>query len=78
MRRSNNSVVWVASGFGVMGLLTMVFAAVFQWRSINRMAEVVDQRALLPERASYPSLPALTVTPPSQTLALSTQRMMSF
>jgi len=73
IQRSNRSVVWIASGFGALGLLTMLSAALFQWRAINRMATFVEQRPQLGEPTEYDHLPA----PTSQPVAQTTQRLMS-
>ena len=53
VQQSNRSVVWVASAFGVMGLMAMIVAALFQWRAIQRMADMVDQRPSLPAANDY-------------------------
>lgn len=53
VQQSNRSVVWVACAFGAMGLLAMIVAAFFQWRAIQRMADMVDHRAALPAAHDY-------------------------
>lgn len=75
IQRSNRSVIWIATAFGSAGLAAMLFAALFQWRAISRMADVVDRRVALPDSSEYNSLPAPTSS--SQAIALSTQRLMS-
>jgi len=77
LRRSNNSVVWVATAFGSAGLLAMLFAAIFQWRAINRVAEVIDQRQMLPPASEYTLLPNSAALTTGQPVANSTQRLMS-
>ena len=77
IQRSNRSVVWVACIFGSAGLLAMVFAALFQWRAINRIAEAVDRNPQLPAPGDYALLGNSTGIPTGQALALSTQRLMS-
>ena len=77
IQRSNRSVIWVACTFGAAGLLAMVFAALFQWRAINRIADAVDRNPRLPAPSEYAMLPGPTGLPASQALALSTQRLMS-
>ena len=77
VQQSNRSVVWVAAGFGGLGLLAMIVAALFQWRSIQRMADIVDQRAALPAPGEYDFSSSLTNTPPLRPLGNSPQRLMS-
>jgi hypothetical protein len=77
IRRSNRSVVWVASAFGTVGLLTMLLAAIFQWRAINRMAEVVEQRIQSRGTGEYGLLPDSNSMVSGQIVALSTQRLVS-
>jgi len=77
VRKSNRSVIWIASAFGTFGLAAMLFAALFQWRALNRMADVVDQRATLPMPPEYGGLPAPADSLPPAQAALSTQRLVS-
>lgn len=77
VRRSNRSVVWVASAFGTVGLLTMLLAAIFQWRTINRMAEVVQQRPAFHGSSEYGLLPDPNSLVAGQIVALSTQRLVT-
>ena len=44
-QRSSRTVLWVAVGFGAIGLLAMLFMPLVQLRTINRIAEVATQRA---------------------------------
>jgi hypothetical protein len=75
INRGNRAVIWIASGFGLLGLLTMAGAAYFQWRAINRITEVVNPYSISPAgnfaRLQPPKNPLAT-----QTVALSTQRLM--
>lgn len=75
INRGNRAVIWIASGFGLLGLLAMAGAAYFQWRAINRIADVVNPYAIAP--AHFASLPSLQNSPATQAVASSTQRLMS-
>src|ERR1700712_2096012 len=77
IRRSNHSVVWVATAFGSLGLLTMLLAAALQWRAINRMAQVVEQRLQVRGTGEYNLLPDSNNLVSGQVAALSTQRLVS-
>lgn len=77
IQRSNRSVIWVATVFGSIGLLAMLFAAQFQWRAINRMAQVIDERPLLPYPSEYGTPLGGPGSTAGQPLALSTQRLLS-
>jgi hypothetical protein len=76
-QRANRTIVWIASAFGGVGLLAMLFTALFQWRAINRMAEVVDLRLQLPAPPQQNLLPSEANELSGQTVALSNQRMLS-
>ena len=74
-QRSNRTVLWVAVSFGAIGLLAMLFMPLVQLRTINRIAEVANQRP-----AFAPSTGLLandTDSLPGQTVTLSNQRLMS-
>lgn len=74
-QRSTRTVLWVAVSFGALGLLAMLLMPLVQLRTINRIAEVANQR---PAFASAPGLLANdTETFPGQTVSLSNQRLMS-
>jgi len=80
-QRTNRSFLWVASAFGGMGLLAMLFTPIFQWRAINRVTEGFAARAHLPA-APAPLVSTVALTPvgagPSdQAVAISNQRLMS-
>ena len=72
-QRSNRTVLWVAVGFGAIGLLAMLFMPLIQLRTINRIAEVATQRASAPALLGAGEAEAL----PGQTVSLSNQRLMS-
>ena len=76
INRGNRAVIWIASGFGLLGLLAMAGAAYFQWRAINRIADVVNPYSIAPA-ANFARLPSLQNSPATQAVALSTQRLMS-
>jgi len=51
LQNSNRLILFVAGAFAVVGLLAMMFMGYFQWRTVNRLAEMSEfgpQRALLP------------------------------
>jgi len=77
MQRSNRTLLWVASAFGGVGLLAMLFTALFQWRAMNRMAEITAPRALLAAPGPHGLIPAETGGPPGKAVELSNQRLMS-
>lgn len=76
-QRANRTLLWVASAFGGVGLLAMVFTAVFQWRTMGRMAEISTTHAQLPASAPHGLLPAETSGLPSKTVDLSNQRLLA-
>jgi tetratricopeptide (TPR) repeat protein len=73
-QRSNRTVLWVAVGFGAIGLLAMLFMPLIQLRTINRIAEVATQRSPAPAALMGAGE---TDTLPGHTVALSNQRLMS-
>ena len=74
MQSSNKVMLVVAGLFAALGLLAMVFMAYFQWRTINRLAEISAALPLAHALGSGPLLAALgagdphlvTVSPPEQ------------
>jgi tetratricopeptide (TPR) repeat protein len=74
-QRSNRTVLWIASAFGGVGLIAILAAALFQWRTVNRMADVVAQRPALADSSRQGLLAAEAAA--DQTVAVSNQRMMS-
>jgi len=75
MQRSNRTLLWVAAAFGVAGMGAMVFTAVFQWRTMNRIAELVPVRGQLVAGSSAGLLATGEV--PGKAVELSNQRLMS-
>lgn len=76
-QRSNRTLLWVASAFGAVGLIAMLFTALFQWRAMSRLAEVSAVRAQLPAPTSHELLPMETGGLPGKMVELSNQRLMS-
>jgi tetratricopeptide (TPR) repeat protein len=74
MQRSNRTLLWVAAAFGVAGMGAMAFTAVFQWRTMNRIAELVPARAQL---FAGSSAGLLTAGEMPKAVELSNQRLMS-
>ena len=77
VQRSNRVLTWLAFGFGSVGLMAMLFAAFFQWRAINRVGEVLDQREQLRVASSYDFLPSAPRPSLNQPEVATTQRLMS-
>ena len=74
-QRSNRTVLWVAVGFGAIGLLAMLLMPLVQLRTINRIAEVAKLQSPTPHNAGL--LTAEAETLPGETVALSNQRLMT-
>jgi tetratricopeptide (TPR) repeat protein len=74
-QRSNRTVLWVAIGFGAIGLLAMLLMPLVQLRTINRIAEVAKQHTATPHNAGL--LTAEAEPLPGETVALSNQRLMT-
>jgi tetratricopeptide (TPR) repeat protein len=72
-QRANRTVLWVAVGFGAIGLLAMLFMPLVQLRTINRIAEVATQRAPSPSLLTGGEADPL----PGQAVTLSNQRLMT-
>jgi len=60
MRSSNQVMLVVAGAFAVFGLLAMLLTALFQWRTIHRLAEI---SSILPAVRSLGAGPALALGP---------------
>lgn len=76
MQRSNRTVLWIATAFGAVVMLAMFLMPLFQWRAINRLAEIATTRPQLAEPAQAAGLlggenPAL----PEARVASANQRM---
>ena len=74
-QRSNRTVLWVAVGFGVIGLLAMLFMPLVQLRTINRIAEVANRGAVVPASAGLLTTDSDAL--PGQAVTMSNQRLMS-
>jgi len=71
MQSSNKVMLIVAGLFAALGLLAMLFMAYFQWRTINRLAEISAALPLAHALGSGPALGAgnphlVTISPPEQ------------
>jgi tetratricopeptide (TPR) repeat protein len=75
VQRSNRTVLWVAVGFGAIGLLAMLFMPLVQLRTINRISEIASQRAPGPTSAELLTHDSDGL--PGQAVALSSQRLMT-
>lgn len=76
LQRTNMTLLWVAAAFGGVGLIAMLITAMFQFRTMNRVAEVTNMRAQLAAPASHALLPAETGGG-GKAVELSNQRLMS-
>lgn len=76
MEKSNRTLLWVAGIFGVAGMGAMVLTAVFQWRAVNRMTELMPLRAQL-TAGSAGALLAPGSEVPGKVVELSNQRLMA-
>jgi tetratricopeptide (TPR) repeat protein len=77
MEQSNRTVLWFAATFGGIALLAILIAPLFQWRTLNRIAELTPPRPQLPPATSRGLLPEAATTAADQTVALSNQRLTS-
>ncbi len=75
--RANRTILWVTSAIGGVGLLALLFTALFQWRAINRIAEIAGVHPQLPGASRQGLLVAETGGFSGQTVALANQRLMS-
>jgi tetratricopeptide (TPR) repeat protein len=75
LRRSNQTLLWVAVVFGIAGMGAMVFTAFFQWRTVNQVSALAPLRAQLTAGGTAGLLEAGNV--PSGAVELSNQRLMS-
>ena len=76
LQSSNRMLLWVAAGFGVVGLLAMTFTAMFQWRTISRVTEVSAWQRQLGAGPSPGLLPDAAAVA-GKTVELSNERLMS-
>ncbi len=78
LQKSNRTLLWVAAAFGGVALLTMLYTALFQWRTTSRLAEISSARAQLPAPASAALLTSgAGDNLPGKAVELSHQRLMS-
>lgn len=76
IEQSNRMVLWIAGTFGGIGVLSMLLAPLFQWRTLHRMTELTAPRPQL----STPAAGLLTdgsIAAADQTVTLSNQRLMT-
>lgn len=77
LRKSNQTLLWVAGAFGCAGMLAMLFTAMFQWRTMNRVSEISTWRPQLTSGGSSPLLPAEADVAGGKAVELSNQRLMA-
>jgi len=77
VQKSNRTLLWVASAFGGAGILALLFAAVFQWRTVSRVAELSILRPQLAAGVPNTLLPALADGGAGRVVELSNQRLMA-
>lgn len=77
MQRSNRTLLWVAAAFGGAGMLAMLFTAMFQWRTMNRVAEISAWHPQLAASGAQSLLPAEVGAGGGKMVELSNQRLMS-
>lgn len=73
--RSNQRLLYIASSFGGVGLMAMIFMPLFQWRAAQRTAEANAQRSSLPALLPADSRGAIEGEDPG--VARSNQRLLS-
>lgn len=77
MQRSNRTLLGVASAFGGLGLLAMLFTAVFQWRTMSRLADMTTTHTQLVARLPQGLLAAEAEGQATSAVELSNQRLMA-
>ncbi len=77
VQQSTRLAIWVATGFGGVGLLAMFITTTLQRRALTHLTEVIGQRPQLLGSANPWLLPAGTTKMLDQTVALSQQRLQS-
>jgi len=76
--RSYRMVLWVATGFGAIGLVALLATPFFQWRAIKRLADTSTHRNLPLEGSTRLGLlPGDSAVPSDQAVVLSNQRLMT-
>jgi tetratricopeptide (TPR) repeat protein len=76
-RRSYRTILEIASAIGGLGLLAMLVTTFFQWRSINRIAEVASLRPQLADSSRLGLLAGESAPPPGEAVMQSNQRLLS-
>jgi tetratricopeptide (TPR) repeat protein len=77
LQKSNRTLLWVATSFGGAGILALLFAALFQWRSVARVAELSVLRPQLTAGTPNALLPAAADGAAGKVVELSNQRLMA-
>jgi len=77
LRKSNQTILWMAGAFGIAGMLAMLFTAISQWRTMNRVAEITAWRPQLLAAPANSMLPAETDLAGGKVVELSNQRLMA-
>ncbi len=76
-QQANRAVLWIAAAFGGTGLLAILFTALFQWRAMNRITEVLTP----PSQWAAPTAPGLLAAeaggPSGLAVGHSNQRMLA-
>ena len=76
-RDANRTVIWIAGGFAVVGVITMFSTALLQWSGIKRMTAVTVEPQPLPLLGTQGWLAPGRTAPFGDAAALSNQRLMS-
>lgn len=76
LERSNRTILWIAAGFGSLGLLAIIAMPLFQWRALNRMTQLQTLARRLPGTAAAGMLGEAEPAA-DKTVALSNQRLLS-
>jgi tetratricopeptide (TPR) repeat protein len=75
--RSTRMVLWIAGAFGSLGSLAVLFSVLFQWRAMNRVAEVMALRPALPTPERSGLAAGGHPAPAAEAVLLSNQRLLS-
>ena len=77
MEQANRNILWIAGAVGLAGLLALLVTPLIQWRTMNRITEIVALRPQLPAPGTPSLLPAEAGAPLEQTVNGSNQRLLS-
>jgi hypothetical protein len=77
MQETHGTILWVATAFGCVGMLAMLLAVRFQWKTINRLAEAGDARLYLTASGQAGLLPSGADLPAAQSVTQANQRLNS-